>query len=65
MEEDMAHLMDDIVTAIDNAAKHAYNSGLRKAAEIARQEAGVYTEDGEGDAWIALRIAEAIEGQLK
>lgn len=38
----------------------AFKAGMLIAAEIADSETGVYTEDGEGDAWIALRISRAI-----
>lgn len=36
-----------------------------RCASIADSEAGQHTEDGEGDAWIALRIATAIRAQPK
>lgn len=39
-------------------------AGVREAcAKVAESEAGAYTEDGEGDHWIALRIAAAIRNQ--
>lgn len=38
----------------------AERRALERAAEVAESEAGAFTEDGEGDYWIALRISRAI-----
>ncbi|MEG8224021.1 hypothetical protein OSJ57_26045, partial [Sphingomonas sp. HH69] len=59
---DILHRIDSLAT--NAAPQPAFDAaGVREAcAKVAESEAGACTEDGEGDHWIALRIAAAIRG---